>query len=108
MPSVMPGDSATARDPLLRRALGLLGLTILYAVAEGIIAVWFGAKEGSTSLLAFGIDSGPERAASGVLLWRMAVEMRDVDAARAEAAERRARRLVGVTFFGGGVLRSRR
>jgi divalent metal cation (Fe/Co/Zn/Cd) transporter len=92
-------SEVATRDQLLRRALGLLGFTVLYNIAEGVIAVWFGGKAGSTSLVAFGIDSGIECAASGVLLWRMAVQMRGADAERTEAAERRARRFIGVPFF---------
>jgi divalent metal cation (Fe/Co/Zn/Cd) transporter len=87
------------RAPLLRRALWLLGATIVYNVAEGVVAVWFGEKAGSTSLVAFGIDSGIECAASTVLLWRTAVQMRGADEERTEAAERRARRFIGLTFF---------
>lgn len=86
-------------NALLRRALWLLGATIVYNAAEGVIAVWFGEKAGSTSLVAFGIDSGIECAASAVLLWRTAVQMRGADEERTEAAERRARRFIGLTFF---------
>lgn len=99
MSSTTKEADAPRHDPLIRRALGLLGLTILYNIAEGVIAVWFGAQAGSTSLVAFGLDSGIECAASAVLLWRLAVQMRGADEARMETAEHRARRFIGLTFF---------
>jgi divalent metal cation (Fe/Co/Zn/Cd) transporter len=95
----MPARTASADEPLLRRILRLLSLTMLYAIAEGVVAIIFGTKAGSTSLLAFGIDSGIECAACGVVLWRVAVEMRGADQERAEASEHLARRFIGATFF---------
>src|SRR5689334_17114771 len=97
--SAESGSAGTIPNALLQLALWLLGATTVYNAAEGVIAVWFGEKAGSTSLVAFGIDSGNECAASAVLLWRTAVQMRGADEERTEAAERRARRFIGVTFF---------
>jgi len=95
-------DSADERarsTDLVRWALWLLGFTIAYNIGEGIIAVWFGSAAGSTSLVAFGLDSGIECGAAVVLMWRVVVEVRGADGERAEAAERRAMRFVGGTFM---------
>jgi len=90
---------APARDVgLVRWALWLLGFTIAYNIVEGVIAVWFGSAAGSTSLVAFGLDSGIECGAAAVLSWRIAVDLRGADEERTEAAERRAMRFVGGTF----------
>lgn len=80
-------------------AIRYLWITLIYNVIEGVVAVWFGAKADSTSLVTFGLDSGIECAAAAVLLWRVTVELRGADEERAEAAERRAMRLVGMTFI---------
>ncbi|MDF2733093.1 MAG: cation transporter, partial [Desertimonas sp.] len=52
---------------------------------------------GSQSLLGFGLDSGVESLSGSVVLWRLYAERRDPH--RAEAVERRALRLIGITFF---------
>ena len=84
---------------LLRRALWLVGLTLAYNVVEAGIAIWAGTDADSIALLGFGLDSVVECAASAVLLWRLSVELRGGDEERVEAAERRARRFVGLTFL---------
>lgn len=76
---------------LRRRALWLVGATAAYNVIEGIVAVWSGAVSGSVALVAFGLDSGIECVAAGVLLWRLA------DAS--DSRERVARKVVGATFL---------
>jgi divalent metal cation (Fe/Co/Zn/Cd) transporter len=84
---------------LLRRALLLVALTLGYNLVEAGVAIWAGTAAGSIALLGFGLDSVIECAASAVLLWRVAVEMRGGDEARVETAERRSRRFVGLTFL---------
>lgn len=77
----------------------LVGATLAYNIVEALVAVWAGAEAGSVALLGFGFDSVIECAAAAMLLWRLLVESRSEDADRIETAERRARRLVGLTFF---------
>jgi len=48
------------------------------------------------ALLSYGLDSIIEILAGGVLVWRMRIEQ---DEEKAEAAERKARRLLGLSFF---------
>jgi divalent metal cation (Fe/Co/Zn/Cd) transporter len=84
---------------LLRRAFWLVGLTLGYNLVEAGVAIWAGTAAGSIALLGFGLDSVIECAASAVLLWRLAVEMRGGGEQRVEAAERRSRRFVGLTFL---------
>jgi divalent metal cation (Fe/Co/Zn/Cd) transporter len=91
--------SSPLMSTLLRRALWLVGLTLAYNVVEACIAIWAGTAAGSIALLGFGLDSGIECAASAVLLWRLSVELRGGDEERVEAAERRSRRFVGLTFL---------
>ncbi|SFF93205.1 cation transporter [Blastococcus tunisiensis] len=89
--------SGAAFSPRARRAVRLEQLTIGYNVVEMVIAVAAGLAAGLISLIGFGIDSGIEVAAAGVVLHRLYAELRhgDVD----EAKERRALRFIGLTFF---------
>jgi divalent metal cation (Fe/Co/Zn/Cd) transporter len=82
-----------------RIGLWLVGLTMAYNVIEAVVALWFGASAESIALLGFGLDSVIECAAAGVLLWRLALEGRGVDAERLERAEHRVHRFVGATFL---------
>ena len=83
-------------DSLRRTALVLVLAGLLWNLIEAVVAFWAGAQAGSVAILAFGLDSIVELLAGGVLVWRLRT---DRDEEEAEAAERRAQRLVGFTFF---------
>jgi divalent metal cation (Fe/Co/Zn/Cd) transporter len=85
------------RRVLVRRALYLAWFTVGWNVVEGIVAITAAVLAGSRALLGFGLDSGVESLSGAVVLWRLYVERRDPS--RAEAVERRALRLIGLTFF---------
>jgi divalent metal cation (Fe/Co/Zn/Cd) transporter len=61
--------------------------------AEGAIAITAAILAGSVALLGFGLDSVIERLASVIVIWRFTGTRR-----RSEHAERRAQRLVAITF----------
>lgn len=82
-----------------RTGLWLVGATLAYNVVEAVIALASGAAAGSIALVGFGLDSGIEVVAAGVLLWRLALETRGVRGAELERAERRVHQTVGVTFL---------
>jgi len=65
---------------------------------EGAVAIISGVAAHSLSLLAFGIDSIIELISAGVLLWRLAVELRRGETF-SEAAERAASRIGGALIF---------
>jgi divalent metal cation (Fe/Co/Zn/Cd) transporter len=71
-------------------------LTIGWNLLEAVVAVASGAVAGSVALVGFGIDSFIEVASGCVLLWRLRSESRG---AHAETVERRALRLVGLSFL---------
>ena len=77
-------------------ALVLVAIGLAWNLVEAAIAFWAGARVGSVALIAFGLDSIIELFAGGVLVWRLRQEG---DERQDEAAERRAQRLVGITFF---------
>ncbi len=87
---------ALESDTLRRTALLLVLAGLLWNLVEAVVAFWAGVQAGSVAILAFGLDSIVELLAGGVLVWRLRA---DRDEEEAEAAERRAQRLVGLTFF---------
>ena len=81
---------------LRRTALILVVAGLAWNLVEAAVALWAGLQAGSVAILAFGFDSIIELLAGGVLVWRLTA---DKDGEDAEAAERRAQRLIGLTFF---------
>ncbi len=89
-----------ARPGLLVRALRLEHLTVGWNVVEGFIAVGAALAAGSVALLGFGIDSFVESVSGTILIWRLRKEAAGtLDEEAIEAVERRAERLVGLSFF---------
>lgn len=88
------------RARLLRRGLWLEYLTVGWNVIEGLIAIGAGMAAGSVALIGFGIDSFVESVSGSVLIWRLRAETTgSADDERLEQIERRAERLVGVSFL---------
>lgn len=79
--------------PTQRAALWLSIFTVAYNLLEGVLSVWFAARDGSTALLGFGADSFVESLSGAVMIWRF------WRPEGAEAREHRAARLVGVSFL---------
>ena len=80
---------------MLSTARFLLLFTVLYNVAEGVIAVWSGIVAGSFALVFFGADSCIEVAAASLVLWRVGIQ----DGEYAQAVEQRVVRFIGWTFI---------
>ena len=79
---------------LVRRAKLLARIGIAWHVVEAAVAIGAGAVAGSIALVGFGADSLIESVAGFVLLWRFAGAR-----AGSQAAERRAQKLIGASFF---------
>jgi divalent metal cation (Fe/Co/Zn/Cd) transporter len=98
-----PGATAVAarsssdREPLVRRGRLLAWFTIAWNTVEGVAGIAAGLVAGSIALVGFGVDSYVEVFAGSVILWRLSKE-RHGDEVSA-AAERRAVRLIAVTFL---------
>ena len=87
------------RAQLLARGLRLEYLTVGWNIAEGLIAVGAGIVAGSIALIGFGVDSFVETISGAILLWRLRAETSGgADEERIEHVERRAERLVGISF----------
>ncbi len=87
-------DAARRRDRLIRRAQALSWLSLAWMTVEGALAIVAALLAGSVALLGFGIDSAIEGAASVIVIWRFTGSRR-----LSERAERRAQKLVAVSFF---------
>lgn len=96
-PTAELGMHGQAASSLKRRALILVWIGEIWNIFEAGIALWAAVQSSSTSLAAFGLDSLVELAAGGILIWHLQREIAGEDAR--EEAERKAHRLVGVTFF---------
>ena len=81
----------------LARALQLAGFTVGWNVLEGCVAIGAGVMAGSIALVGFGVDSFVEVLSGLVMLWRLRAE--SAGHLPNEEAERRAIRLIAVTFF---------
>lgn len=82
------------RERWVRRARVLARLGLLWHFAEAAIAVTAGVMAGSIALVGFGADSVIEAAAGVILLWRFSGAR-----SHSDGAERRAQKLIGVSFY---------
>jgi divalent metal cation (Fe/Co/Zn/Cd) transporter len=82
------------RERLVRQAKLLAWLGVGWHGVEAAIAVGAGLVAGSIALVGFGADSLIESLAGIILLWRFAASR-----ATSETAERKAQRLVGLSFY---------
>jgi len=92
------GRGDVVRRDLVRQAFRLEWLTIGWMTIEAAVAIASGLAAHSLTLLAFGIDSVIELISAGVLIWRLAAELRHGQAF-SERAERVASRIGGALLF---------
>lgn len=71
--------------------------TVVWNLAEGVVAITAAAIADSRALVGFGVDSFVESASATVLIWRLRIEQRSP--ARAHQVEQRALRIIGATFL---------
>jgi divalent metal cation (Fe/Co/Zn/Cd) transporter len=86
--------SAPPREALVRRARALAWASLGWHVAEALVAVAAGLAAGSIALVGFGGDSVVEAGAAAIVVWRFADRR-----SGSEEAERRAQRLVALSFL---------
>jgi divalent metal cation (Fe/Co/Zn/Cd) transporter len=85
---------APDRERLVRRARVLAWAGLGWHVVEAAVAIAAGIAASSVALVGFGADSLVEAVAGVVVLWRFAAAR-----AASEDAERRAQRLIAVSFY---------
>jgi divalent metal cation (Fe/Co/Zn/Cd) transporter len=86
--------SAPPREALVRRARVLAWASLAWHLAEALVALAAGVAAGSIALVGFGGDSIVEAGAAAIVVWRFGTRR-----AGSEEAERRAQRLVALSFL---------
>lgn len=86
----------TERRLQVEHGIRLEYLTVAWNVLEGAVAILSGFFAGSVALVGFGVDSAIEAGSGAILLWRLGAERRG---SSIEMVERRALKLVGVSFL---------
>lgn len=81
-----------------KKALYLEYFTVGYNILEGVASITAGLMAGSIALVGFGLDSAVESASGGVLIWRLK-KHGHISEEEEERVEKRAVRLIGVSFF---------
>ena len=85
-------------NKLYKYAFGLSLVTIIYNVAEGTIATWFGAHDETLALFGFGVDSFVE-VISGLGIAHMILRMRRNEYKGVDQFEVTALRITGTVFY---------
>ena len=85
-------------DKLLKRALLLSFVTILYNFGEGIASVFWGAKDETLALLGFGVDSFVE-VISGIGILHFVVRMKYSKVVTRDKFEKTALKVTGYSFY---------
>lgn len=93
--NVLPDRTKTAR--LRWVAWALTAFTIAWNSLEGLVAIASGLIASSIALVGFGLDSVVEVSSALIIVWRLASQ--GGDHAANERRERRAVRLIALTFF---------
>jgi divalent metal cation (Fe/Co/Zn/Cd) transporter len=89
-------DSTSER--LYRTAFWIAVFTVVYNLAEGLVAVYFGRKDGSLTLFGFGVDSFIEMI-SGFGIAHMVVRIRRAPESDKDGFEKTALRITGTSFY---------
>lgn len=83
-------------EQLKKQALLFVWIGEIWNAMEVAVALWYGIEASSVALIAFGLDSVIELFAGAVLIWRLQSSFKEK---QEEVAEKKAKKLVGVTFF---------
>jgi divalent metal cation (Fe/Co/Zn/Cd) transporter len=94
----MPAAAHPTEKKLYTIALWLAVFTILYNLAEGIIATWFGYEDETLTLFGFGVDSFIEMI-SGIGILHMVLRIQKDPSANRDNFERTALRVTGTAFY---------
>ncbi|MDQ2807225.1 MAG: cation transporter [Chloroflexota bacterium] len=94
--NLRPLLTAAQRTSALQAGMRVEVATVAWMTVEAVVAIGAGIAARSVLLTAFGIDSIIELLTGGVLLWRLATEVRGGALDQVEQAERRASWIVGI------------
>lgn len=85
-------------NKLLKKALWLAVITIVYNLAEGIISIFYGLEDETLALFGFGVDSFVE-VISGLGILHMILRMRYSEVETHDRFEKTALRITGFGFY---------
>jgi divalent metal cation (Fe/Co/Zn/Cd) transporter len=85
---------AGRRGHLVRRIKTLSWLSLAWMTVEGVVGLTAGIAANSIALIGYGLDSSVAGIGSLIIIWRFTGSRVD-----SEAAERRAQKIVAITFF---------
>ncbi len=85
-------------NKLLKKALILAVITVVYNIMEGLVSVFFGAKDETLALLGFGVDSFVE-VISGIAILHMVLRMKYSKVNTRDKFERTALIVNGSAFY---------
>lgn len=85
-------------EKLLKKALILSIITIVYNLAEGIISIYFGLEEEALALAGFGFDSFVE-VLSGIGIFHMVMRMQNSNVDKYDKFEKTALTITGISFY---------
>jgi divalent metal cation (Fe/Co/Zn/Cd) transporter len=94
VPLQLEGPAQADRDRWARQVVLLALVSLAWMTAEGGLGLLAGARSGSVALMSWALSSVLEGLASALVIWRFTGGRSDSD-----AAERRAQRLVAVSFW---------
>ncbi len=94
--SVSPGEMTHQR--YYRLAFRLAIFTVVYNLAEGVLSVIFGERQGSLALFGFGVDSFIE-VVSGLGIVRMVLRIEQSPESERGRFEQTALRVTGISFY---------
>jgi divalent metal cation (Fe/Co/Zn/Cd) transporter len=83
---------------LLKYALILSLITIIYNIAEGVISVFFGLEDETLALFGFGVDSFVE-VISGIGILHMVIRMKNSRVETRDHFEKTALKITGFSFY---------
>tara|TARA_Y100000588_G_scaffold389585_1_gene492699 strand:+ start:105994 stop:106620 length:627 start_codon:yes stop_codon:yes gene_type:complete len=87
-----------SNENLLKTAVTLAILTVVYNIIEGIISVYFGLHDETLALFGFGMDSFVE-VISGIGIWHMVLRIQKNGDEHKGLFEKRALKITGTAFF---------
>ena len=86
------------KDQLYRWALWLAWITVFYNILEGLVSIYFGAKDETLSLFGFGVDSFVE-VISGIGIWHMLIKIKYRGESNKDQFEKTALKITGTSFY---------
>ncbi len=91
-------EKSNKYSKLIKMAILLSLITIIYNIAEGLVSIFFGLKDETLALFGFGADSFVE-VISGLGIFHMIIRMKNGSIEQRDGFERTALRITGFSFY---------